>query len=367
MIWEIIVTVLVGTLCWMAGLRLGRLMLRKGATANDLFAGSKIFVFLALGLYMGLVIIAINLPQWQGLPFQWRVYGMQVTWTIIRVLLIGACGVGYAICRKTARDQIRYVLIVGLLGLICFTAVEGFFLSPIHAQLANNLRLNRVYRQSSSSSCAPAALATLFQRWHMPEVTESVAAKYAGTSRMGTSMPQLLRAVRKLNMDSVELSPTWDQMRQINRPGILAVWQFTHFGRRLPHAVALMALTDDRAILADPANGRYVQLDRQQFDRMWRKEYLPVYRPADDELTLPQARLYLRKLGYDTTSTVAAVQQFQSAMRVPPTGELDPKTVLLLTGKFLQDVPTLNEQQFVLQVAELMNCTHNLNNCPWTG
>ncbi|NJN49008.1 MAG: hypothetical protein HC805_03455 [Alkalinema sp. RL_2_19] len=364
MIWEIIVTILLGILCWMFGLRIGRLMLRKGATANDLFAGKKRFVFLVLGLYLGLVLLALNLPQWQGLPLDWRVYGMQVSWTIIRVLLMGACGVGYAICWQTARHQIRYLVLVGVLGLICFTGVESYFLSPIHAQLANTLRPNGVYRQSGDSSCAPAALATLFLRWNMPAVTESVAAKYAGTSRLGTSMPQVLQAVQKLNMDGIELSPTWEQMRRINRPGILSVWQFNG-GRRLSHAVALMAMTNDRAIIADPARGQYVGVDRAEFARMWRQEYLPVYRPQDDELPLSKAREYLRQLGYQTTNTIAAIQTFQRDLGVEATGKLDSQTTLLLTGKFIKDAPTLNEQQFVQDVVQRMNCADAPEKCPW--
>ncbi|MBE9032158.1 peptidoglycan-binding protein [filamentous cyanobacterium LEGE 11480] len=364
MIWEIIVTILLGTLCWMLGLRIGRLMLRKGATANDLFAGNKVVVILVLALYLGLVALAVNLPQWQGLPLHWRVYGMQVSWTIIRVLLLGACGVGYAVCWKTARNQIGYLILVGALGLVCFTGVESYFLSPIHAQLSNTLRPNGVYRQSGNSSCAPAALATLFQRWHMPQVTESVAAKHAGTSRLGTSMPQVLQAVQELDMDGVELSPTWAQMRRINRPGILAVWQFAG-GRKLPHAVALMAMTADSAVIADPARGKYIRVTRSEFDRMWRNEYLPIYRPEDDDLSPSKAREYLRKLGYETTSTIDAIRTFQTDLGMTATGKLDKQTILLLTGKFIKDAPTLDEQQFLQDVLARMNCADAPELCPW--
>jgi hypothetical protein len=135
MVWEIIITLLLGTLCWMVGLRIGRAMLRRGATANDLFVGNKWIVTPVLVLYVGLVVLAVNLPQWQGLPLNWRVYGMQVSWTLIRVFLLGVCGVGYAICWKTARNQIGYLCIVAVLGLVCFVGVEGYFLAPIHGQL----------------------------------------------------------------------------------------------------------------------------------------------------------------------------------------------------------------------------------------
>jgi hypothetical protein len=177
-------------------------------------------------------------------------------------------------------------------------------------------------------------------------------------------MAQVLQAVQQLDMAGVELSPTWAQMRRINRPGVLAVWQFSG-GRKLPHAVALMAMTDDRAIIADPARGQYVGVDRADFDRMWRKEYLPVYRPKDDELPLPKAREYLRQLGYDTTNTITAIQTFQRDLGVEPTGQLDPQTTLLLTGKFIQAAPTLDEQQFVRSVLARMNCADAPEKCLW--
>jgi predicted double-glycine peptidase len=364
MVLAIIITLLLGTLCWMVGLRIGRVMLRRGATANDLFVGNKWIVIPVLVLYVGLVVLAVNLPQWQGLPLHWRIYGMQVSWTLIRVFLLGVCGVGYAICWKTARNQIGYLLIVALLGIICFAGVEGYFLAPIDGQLVNNLRPNGVYRQSGDSSCAPAALATLFQRWQRLDVTESVAAKHAGTSRMGTSMAQVLGAVHQLNMDGVELSPTWEQMRQINRPGILGVWQFSG-SRKLPHAVALMAMTNDSAIVADPARGKYIALKRPEFERMWRNEYLPVYRSADDELSITKAIDYLKKRGYQTGNAIAAIRAFQTDMGVAVTGKLDRQTVLLLTGKFIQDAPTLAEQNFLQDVLKRMGCEGNLDACPW--
>ncbi|MGL4375295.1 MAG: peptidoglycan-binding domain-containing protein, partial [Microcoleaceae cyanobacterium] len=38
----------------------------------------------------------------------------------------------------------------------------------------------------------------------------------------------------------------------------------------------------------------------------------------------------------------SAIGQFQEANNMKPTGNLDAQTVLLLTGSFLQGVPTLN-------------------------
>jgi predicted double-glycine peptidase len=364
MAWEIIFTLLLGTLCFSNGMRLGRLMLRKGATADDLFKGNRWFVLLAIGLYSGLVILAVSLPQWQGLPLVWRVYGMRTSWTIIRVLLLGACGLGWVICWRTARAQLSFVLIVGCLGLFSFSVAEGYFLAPIYGQLHNDLQPNGIYRQTSDSSCAPAALATLLRWWGVATATEVKAAQLANTSRMGTTMPQLIQAAQEFGMDGVELSPTWDQILQVNRPGILSVWLIDQF-RKLPHAVTLMAMDKDQAIIADPSTGKYYRLTRAEFNQIWRQEYVPIF-PLGEDISTPLPTLNtLKRLGYSSHTLGQAVQVFQQDWGLKPTGTLDAMTSLMVTGPFLQHQPTLNVRQFEQQVMARMGCSDRPDTCPW--
>ncbi|MBD2462071.1 peptidoglycan-binding protein [Oscillatoria sp. FACHB-1407] len=381
---SIYATFLLGALAFWWGIRLGRLLLRRGATADNLFKGKDAASLAFLGLYFALMFLVLHVPQMQELPLMWRVHGMQVTWTFLRVILLGMCGVGFIISWKTARLQVIAVVLVGLLGLGGFTAAEAYFLQPIHASLRDNLRPNGVFQQTSSSSCAPAALATILHRWGL-NATESDVARYAGTSRLGTSMPQLIVAARELGMDGIELSPTWEQMQQINRPGVLATWLYGQNGR-VAHATALLGLSDEVATIADPAFGRIYRVTRSQFDRIWRRTYVPIYRPTDALLSPNQAATYLQKLGFWQQATpvsnperspnsasakgkkagdgssalsptgqgmsdtvqladlTAAIQQFQTAMALRPTGELDAETVLFLTGPFLQEVPILKSQ-----------------------
>lgn len=343
MLLEIIITLVLGSALFFWGLRFGRVLVRLGVTADDLFKGKPALSVLFLGLYVGLLLLALNVPQLQVLPISWRVYGMQVTWTVMRVLLMGLCGIACSLSWYTARVQIVAVVLIGLLGVGGFSAVEAYFLTPIHASLQNNLRPNGVFKQTSNSSCAPAALATVLRLWGI-EATESSVARFAGTTRMGTSMPQLIVAARQLGMEGVELSPTWEQMQQINRPGVLGVWLFDGY-RRLPHAVALLSLNSDIATIGDPARGRIYQLSRSQFDQIWRQQYVPIFRPTATSITRTQAADYLRRLGYlnqRNGDLPSAVRRFQKSVGVRETGSLDPTTVLLLSGSFLENVPTLN-------------------------
>lgn len=346
---EAIATLFLGGLAFGWGTRLGQMLLRQGATANDLFKGKTSVSLLFLGLYMGLLMLALYVPQWQMLPLEWRISGMRVTWTLIRIILLGFCGITSAVSWQTARLQIVAIALLGILGISGFSTTEAYFLAPIYTDLEDHLNPNGIFEQTSNSSCAPSALATILHRWGLKE-TESSIARLAGTSQLGTSMPQLVAALAAIDMGAIELSPTWEQMQKINRPGVLATWLYSE-GRRDPHAVALVGLSDAIAIIADPAFGKYFQVPRKQFERIWRKEYLPVFRPQEVTLTAAETADYLQRLGYLQQSALVdrailepAVRQFQKAMGLSETGIVTPQTALMLTGSFLAGVPTLNQR-----------------------
>lgn len=355
MVLGLLMTFLFGILSLSWGMRWGHRLVRNGATANNLFAGKNLESIAFIGLYFGLLVLALYLPQWQILPLEWRVSGMRITWTIMRVMLLGFCGVAVVVSWKTARIQIVAVVLLGFLGIGCFTAAESYFLTPIYPTLKDHLLPNGIFKQTSNSSCAPAALATILRRWHV-NATESSVARSAGTSRLGTSMPQLIVAAQSYGLDGIELSPTWKQMRQINRPGVLATWLYSEDGRD-PHAVSLLEMTEESVTIADPAFGKLYQLDSVQFEKIWRHQYVPIFRPTETTLTPNQAADYLHRLGYLTefikpseiTSSeeklVVAVNRFQAAVGISTTGKLDPQTVLLLSGPFLTNVPTLEESR----------------------
>ena len=354
----------IGSLCFYFGTKLGRVMLRRGATANDLFKGKEWLAIVAIGLYLALLLIAINLPQLKNFPLEWRFSGMRITWGIIRSLLCGALGMAVVISWRTAKVQIGMIGVVGLLGLFAFVSVESHFLAPIYSRLNHNIRPNRVIQQTSASSCAPSALASILQRWGITSATEAEVARAAGTSLMGTSMPQVLQAVKSFGLSGMELKPTWEQLQQINRPGVLAVWQITDAGEKLPHAVALMAIDGIKAIVADPATGKYQSYTQAEFNVIWREEYLPIYRSTDLIFSSSTALAYLQKLKH-FGSLNDAVRSFQEAYNLKVTGQLDSLTLLLLSGSFIKEQPTLKVKEFEASVVQYMRCGDRLAQCPW--
>ncbi|GET41396.1 cyclic nucleotide-regulated ABC bacteriocin/lantibiotic exporter [Microseira wollei NIES-4236] len=326
------------------GLRLGRALARKGVNANDIFQGKNYLAIVFLILYIGLLLLARFVPEMSALPFEWRVYSLKITWTILRLLLVFICGIGFAISWYTARVQVVAVVLIGLLGLGGFNAAESYFLAPIHATLEDNLQ-HGVFKQTSNSSCGPSALATVLRLWGI-EATESSVAKLAGTTRLGTSMPQLLVATRAMGMDRIELDANWEQMQRINRPGVLGYWSGSGLFR-LPHAVALLGLNDNFAIVGDPSWGRIYRIRRARFEQFGGGQYLPILRPQDISIPREIALVYLQQIGekVNTKSEVAsAIRRLQKSVGVKVTGELDTQTVLLLSGSFLKGVPMLKSR-----------------------
>lgn len=342
MLQEMLVTLILGSWLFVLGQRIGRVMLRKGATANDIFKGKNHFLVAFLLVYLGLILLARIVPELQAFPVEWRFYSLQVTWTIMRLLLLFIGGIAFTISRHTSRIQVIAVILICSLGLGSFTAAESYFLSPIYASLEDNLQPNGVFKQTSNSSCGPSALATVLRVWGI-NATESSVARLAGTSRLGTSMAQLLIATRSFGLDGIELEATWEQMQLIHRPGVLGVW-FADGVRVVPHAVALLGLDANTVIIGEPTRGKIYHISRQRFEKYWRGQYLPIFRKEDISITASQAVSYLQRLGVKIQSEAeleSAIRQFQQSVGVKVTGKLDSHTVLLLSGSFLEGVPSL--------------------------
>ncbi|MEB3355993.1 MAG: cysteine peptidase family C39 domain-containing protein [Synechococcales bacterium] len=346
------VNFLLGTLLFTGGVRCGLMLLRRGATANDLFKGKTPLSLAFLGIYVFFLVLILNLPQMEILPLEWRFHGMKITWSLMRIMLLGICGVAITVSWYTARRQVVAIALLGILGLGGFIGAECYLFSPIHASLTNNLQASGVFRQTSDSSCAPAALATLLRVWDI-STTESRVAELAQTSRMGTSMPQLIMAAQSFGMDGRDLSPDLVTLRRINRPGILSVWLISG-DRQLPHAVALLGIDDQTYFIADPAYGKIFALSQQEFTEIWRQEYVPIFRPSELFLTQAETVHYLQSLGYLPSSLAnageasvpsraiaRALAQFQEDHGLWVTGALDDETRLILTGPFLENTPTL--------------------------
>lgn len=321
--------------------------IRKG----KMRAGPSLFLVL-VGFYVCLIVILLHAPHVRTFPLLWRMHGLNATWLIMRTLLLGACGVAIALSWRSARHQVVTIALVGAVGAGGFWGLEHYLMAPIYPSLNPLPSVRSVVQQTSESSCAPAALATVLKQWQI-QTSEAEVAKLAQTSRMGTSMPHLIFAVQQLGLEGVDLKPSWETMRRINRPGILSIW-VKDGDRRLPHAVALLSMNDESAIIADPASGEAFRLSRKELEKIWRHEYVPIFQAMDMALSKGQALNYLIQSNmmdapahqshlaqHNRPALRNLLHHFQEINRLRPSGQLDPSTVLALRGPFLEHGPTL--------------------------
>ena len=125
-----------------------------------------------------------------------------------------------------------------------------------------------------------------------------------------------------------------------------------------------MAIDGIKAIVADPATGKYQSYTQAEFNVIWREEYLPIYRSTDLIFSSNTALGYLQKLGHFGSFT-DAVRSFQEAHDLKVTGQLDSLTLLMLSGSFIQEKPTLKVKEFEASVVQYMKCGDRLDRCPW--
>lgn len=199
-----------------------------------------------------------------------------------------------------------------------------------------------VVYQSTDYSCGPASLSTLF-RYYNIIYSEREWAELAGTNlAVGTRLAGLIQAGRNFGFETVELSPTFDQLRYIFLPSIL-------FNSREYHLVSFWGLDDtNRAIIRDPVLG-VTKWDAGKYGENTPCDpillvFYPGQVPTCDidspprEIVRSQNMLsvtghYHGKVnGTWDTNLTRAVMSFQSDMGLEPTGIVDPATSIFLEG-----------------------------------
>lgn len=157
-----------------------------------------------------------------------------------------------------------------------------FFVPALYSRSLMNLPgyldEDGVCRQSTSFTCGPAAAVTALKKIGL-EASESQIAVVSGTiPAVGTGMWDLSRGLQKLfspeqlecryaRADSLEDLPQGEV--------ILAVLRQTFW---LDHCVAVLKITPENVIVADPSNG-LCSLPRQVFEASWRKTAIVLSRP----------------------------------------------------------------------------------------
>jgi hypothetical protein len=201
-----------------------------------------------------------------------------------------------------------------------------------------------VVHQSTDYSCGPASLATLLNYYNIVH-SEREYAELAGTSlTLGTRLSGLRRAGHSLGFQTVELSPTFDQLDYIAWPSII-------FHSRLYHIVTYWGIDPDgNAIIRDPALGLTAWTSEQYMLNTPYEPRMLVYYPGvislcdRDSSPIATARFQnmLRSLGYYSgpidgawsERLSRAIRSFQAGMGLDITGIIDAATSIFIEGKW---------------------------------
>ena len=131
-------------------------------------------------------------------------------------------------------------------------------------------------RQHDATDCAAACLASV-ARHYGRDIPLTVIREASGTSRAGTSIKGILDAARELGFRA----QAWkseekdvEALRKLEGPAILHV---VNKAGDL-HFIVLYALTADRAVVMDPAEGKHLKINIKLLQEEW-TGYLAVVRP----------------------------------------------------------------------------------------
>ncbi len=253
---EIVVTgALGGALAFVCGVRLRR----RGITAANALDGRQREAYAALAV-LGVLVALLFPPSVRDLlPVPVVLWMQHLLWPAVGGLALSSAFLLLGLEAGGWRDPARRrAMLTGTLGLAAAAALVFSRLTPVAPRLRDTVTPDGVVMQTSPSSCAAAAMATLARVSGLDStMSERVMAERAGSTLLGTSTLGELRALRSLGARAVfarRLSP--EALRARRELALLHVEEPVA-GQRISHAVALIGYDAARGeyIIANPLYG----------------------------------------------------------------------------------------------------------------
>ena len=222
----------------------------KTAAWNRSYAGNVVALFAALPAFT----FALYYTGWLGEP-QWLYWFRAQPYTELSAAGLGGLAGRLEFHRRQHPRLQRSVsaFFIPFLALLCLSApyLKQVFLRPDWSHFEDRWE-GEVCRQSTESSCGPAAAATFLRHFGI-QATERTLAEESFTTRRGTENWYLLRTLHRHGSKarSVVLSPGLDHLQF---PAIAGVKLKTL--DNTGHFIALLGKQGDRFIIGEPVNGR---------------------------------------------------------------------------------------------------------------
>jgi len=241
----------------------GRRLAARGITAENALKGRQVGAYLVLVAAGGATALLYYAPKIPGLPATPVLYAEAAVWPVVQAFAALALGFLIGLEWSGRRDRRRLVTMVAGAAVLALAVGFLFYRSlPLERSLGAPRSVDGVVMQTTSYTCAPAAIATIVRALRGDTtVTESTVVALAGTSRSGTTALAEIRAMRRLGLAprfARSLAP--ESLAAAGRYALLHVNEPV-VTTTVRHAVALLAVdTRNRTItIGNPLYGRQVK------------------------------------------------------------------------------------------------------------
>lgn len=243
----------------LAAFAAGAWLRRRGVTAANALDGRQTEAYVVLVL-LGAAAALLFQPTLRAmLPLPIVLWLQHLLWPAMGVLALSSAFLLLGLESGGWRDPARRrALLSGGIGLVAVSALVLSRSLPVASRLRDTVTPDGVVLQTSPSSCAAAAMATLARTVGLdPAMSERAMAARAGTTLLGTSTLGELRALRSIGSRAVFVRRlSADSLRLRRQPALLHVEEPVA-GQRISHAVALIGYDEARGefIIANPLYG----------------------------------------------------------------------------------------------------------------
>ncbi len=247
----------------LAGGGIGRRLAARGITAENALKGRQVGAYLVLLAAGGATALLYYAPKIPGLPSTPILYAEAAVWPMVQGFAAMALGFLIGLEWSGRGERKRLVTMVGGAAVLALAVGFLFYRSlPLERALGAPRSVDGVVMQTTSYTCAPAAIATIVRVLRGDTtVTERTVVALAGTSRGGTTALAEIRAMRRLG-----LAPRF--ARRLSPESLVAAGRYALLHVNEPvvattvrHAVALLAVdARNRTItIGNPLYGRQVK------------------------------------------------------------------------------------------------------------
>lgn len=253
-----------------------RLALAKLRQIPDLTVDNAVaklpVLFSAIGLAVILMVPILLLGYYYQrllwfLPFWLQYWSAGLVWAFYAAAFMFVGAFVLTLAFRTGHRQRKGLVVLMITGLAAFLVSQDMFTSSIAGKLTDDILPDGTVLQTSGVSCAAASGANVARLLGQRQVREAEVALAMGTSRSGTSMPQVVVGMRAFGIECTPVALQAGEIDRLTTPAIL----FVDHPATGPEGHAMVLIkreADGRFRVIDPLYGRDLW-PRTKLESVW--------------------------------------------------------------------------------------------------